>query len=240
MNNMVLIPGLGSDAAVWSRTIENLRDARCTVGDTLKDQSLQDMAQRILAAAPDTFVLAGLSMGGMVALEIMRAEPGRVRGLAIVDSNAFPDTSEQAELRRRTIAAIRAGVDLRAAGQASLARLVHPDASIDVRNEIVDMGVRVGAETYARQIEAVLNRPDQQRVLATINAPTIVITGADDAMTPPSCARAIAASIPEAELTVIPDCGHLPPIEKPRAVAALLRRLLARAFVYGNDQAQEP
>lgn len=234
MSDLVLIPGLGSDAAVWSRTIDALgNDVRCTVGDTLQDRSLSDMARRILAAAPASFVLAGVSMGGMVALEIMRAEPGRVKALAIVDSNAFPDTPEQAEQRRRTIAAVRAGVDLRAAGEASLAWLIDPGAAVDVRHEIVEMGIRVGAETYARQLEAVLNRPDQRPLLETIDVPTLVISGANDTMIPLSCARAIAAAIQKADLNVIPGCGHLPPIEKPQAVADLLRELVERASAYG-------
>ena len=233
MSDLVLIPGLGSDEAVWSRTMNDLDvGVRCTVGDTLQDRTLPDMARRILAAAPATFVLAGVSMGGMVALEIMRTEPHRVTGLAVIDSNAFPDTPEQAEQRRRTIAAVRAGVDLRTAGEASLAWLVHAATAADVRNEIVEMGIRVGAETHARQIEAVLERPDQSVVLADIDVPTLVITGANDAMIPVSCARAIAASIPNSELKVIPDCGHLPPIEKPTVVAELLRGLISRASAF--------
>jgi len=229
MKKLVLIPGLGSDAAVWSRTIAALGDdARCMVGDTLQDESLTGMARRILATAPAAFTLAGLSMGGMVALEIMRLEPARVTGLAIVDSNAFPDTPEQAEQRRRMVAAIRGGIDLDASGRSALTRLIHPDAANEVGDEIVAMGIRVGGETYARQIEAVLHRPDQRPVLSSISIPTLVVTGADDAMIPPSCAEAMAAAITNAELAVIPNCGHLPPIEQPQATAALLRSLFAR------------
>lgn len=151
VKKLVLIPGLGSDATVWSRTMAALGDdAQCMVGDTLRDGSLTGMARRILAAAPATFTLAGLSMGGMVALEIMRLEPARVTGLAIVDSNAFPDTPEQAEQRRRMVAAIRGGIDPGASGRSGLARLIHPDAANEVGDEILAMGVRVGGETYAR------------------------------------------------------------------------------------------
>lgn len=232
MYELVLIPGLGSDAAVWSRTIDALgNDARCMVGDTLQDESLAAIAHRILAAAPERFVLAGLSMGGMVALEIMRMASDRVIGLVIIDSNAFPDTPEQADQRRRTIAALRGGVDLRAAGQAGLGRLVHPDAEDNVKSEIVDMGVRVGADIYARQIEAVLHRDDQRPVLSTIDVPTMVISGADDAMIPLACARAIHAAIGGSVLRVIPNCGHLPPIEKPKDTAGLLRELMAHTSV---------
>lgn len=90
------------------------------------------------------------------------------------------------------------------------------------------MGVRVGAEAYARQIEAVLHRPDQRPVLSEITVPTLVITGASDAMIPVDTARAIAAAIPGSELKVIADCGHLPPIEKPSELAHLLRDLASR------------
>ena len=238
MTNLVLIPGLGSDAAVWSRTIDALgNDVTCSVGDTLQDDSLAGMARRVLAEAPPRFCLAGLSMGGMVALEIMRVAPSRVTGLAILDSTAFPDTPQDADQRRRTVAAVRAGVDLRAAGLASLAWLVHPDTGADIRTEIVEMGLRVGAETYARQIEAVLARGDQRPVLAAIDVPTVVVTGAEDAMIPMDCARAIQSGIRNAELRVIANCGHLPPIEKPKETADLLRDLLAAASALASDPA---
>ena len=101
MNDLILIPGLGSDAAVWSRTISALgNNVQCRVGETLHDDTLLGMAARILADAPATFALAGVSMGGMVALEIMRVAPERVTCLAIIDSNAQPDKSAQAEQRR--------------------------------------------------------------------------------------------------------------------------------------------
>lgn len=226
---LILVPGLGSDRAVWERTIAALGDrADCTVGDTLSDDSLPGMAQRILAAAPERFALAGVSMGGMVALEIVRAAPERVTRLAIIDSNARPDTPEQAEGRRRQIAGARAATDPRALAEASLAWLIHRDAPADVRETMVAMSLRVGMEAYARQSEAVLARPDQRPVLPTIAVPTLVVMGADDAMIPRDRAEEIVAAVPGAELAVIPDCGHLPPIEAPAATAELLARWLAR------------
>ena len=96
MQTLVLIPGLGSDAAVWRRTIAALGDeVECRVGDTLNDDSLADMAARILGEAPKRFALAGVSMGGMVALEMMRIEPERVSHLALVDTTVSPDTLSQ-------------------------------------------------------------------------------------------------------------------------------------------------
>lgn len=226
---LILVPGLGSDAAVWERTVAALGErADCTIGDTLSDETLPGMARRILAAAPDRFALAGVSMGGMVALEIVRAAPERVTRLAIVDSNARPDTPEQAEGRRRQIVGARAPGDPRARIEASLAYLIHPDAPADVREAIVAMSLRVGMEAYARQSEAVLNRQDQRPILPKVAVPTLVVMGAADAMIPRDRAEEIAAAIPGAELAIIPDCGHLPPIEAPGALAALLARWLER------------
>src|SRR5580704_16286830 len=101
MQTLVMIPGLGSDSAVWRRTIEAMKSSvDCLVGDTLSDDSLEGMAQRILDQAPESFALAGVSMGGMVALEMMKAAPDRVAQLALVDTNARPDTFRQKIYRR--------------------------------------------------------------------------------------------------------------------------------------------
>ena len=103
MHSVVLVPGLGSDATVWQLTIAELAsEANCRVGDTLSDDSLPAMAARILKDAPSRFALAGVSMGGMVALEIMQAAPERVEKLALFDTNARPDTAEQTARRRAT------------------------------------------------------------------------------------------------------------------------------------------
>lgn len=229
MQDLVLIPGLGSDGAVWARTIAALgSDARCLVGDTLRDDSLAGMAERILAAAPSGFHLAGVSMGGMVALEIMRLAPERVRGLALVDTNARPDTPEQADRRRAANAVVLAAPDLRALAQGSLGTLVHDNAPEDVRTGLLDMTERVGAETYARQNLAVAARADQRPILAAVRVPTIVVVGADDRMTPPALSEEIASRVPGAELHVIPGCGHLPPIEAPQLMAGYLRALMRR------------
>lgn len=119
MDTLVMIPGLGSDSAVWNRTIAALEgEVSCLVGNTLNDDSLPDMARRILGQAPPAFWLTGVSMGGMVALEIMRVAPGQVKGLALVDTNARPDTEEQAKRRRVANTAILATDDLRLLAEA--------------------------------------------------------------------------------------------------------------------------
>src|ERR1019366_4359966 len=169
MTSLVLIPGLGSDGTVWARTIAALGDDVPTlIGDTLVDATLKDMACRILNEAPPSFCLAGVSMGGMVSLEIMRIAPERVRALALVDTNAQPDTEEQKTRRRAINAAMLAAKDIRTLGGSSLDYLVHSSASESVRRELIDMTVRVGAETYVRQSEAVMARDDLRPILSSI------------------------------------------------------------------------
>ena len=229
MQTLILIPGLGSDGAVWRRTIAALEtDASCIVGDTLSDPTLPKMAKRILALAPPRFALAGVSMGGMVAMEILKLAPERVTRLALVDTNARADTLTQKAYRRAANLAVGALGDYRALAERSLSSLIHPDAPQDVRDEMVEMSVRVGPQAYVRQNRAVTARKDLRPVLAGIAVPTAVIVGEQDRLTPLAMSLEIQALTPGSTLHVIPDCGHLPPIEKPEAMAALLREWLAQ------------
>ena len=228
MRDLVLVPGLGSDAAVWARTAAALGgDARCTVGDTFRDDTLAGVARTILAAAPEQFALAGVSMGRAVALEMMRLAPERVTHLALVDTNARPDTPEQ-EARRRIInAAMLQATDLAALARPAIRAMVAAAADPSVHAELEAMTLRVGAAAYVRQSEAVLARADLRPVLATVRTPTLVVVGAEDAMTPLACAEELWDGVAGAELDVIPGCGHLPPIETPQVMAELLRGLMA-------------
>jgi len=229
MDTLVLVPGLGSDAAVWRPTIDALGTGHdCRVGETLRDDSLRGMAARILADAPPRFALAGVSMGGMVALEMMRVAPDRVTRLALFDTNARADTPEQSQRRRASDAAMLAADDLRALSAPFIAFMIHPGAERAVHDALADMTLRVGAAAYVRQNRAVAARDDLRPVLSGIAVPTMVAVGAQDLMTPPALAREMQEAIPGATLSVIPDCGHLPPIERPDATAALLREWLAR------------
>jgi pimeloyl-ACP methyl ester carboxylesterase len=229
---LVLVPGLGSDAAVWRRTISGLgEEYRCLVGDTLSDDTLPAIARRILGQAPPSFALAGVSMGGMVALEMMKAAPERVTLLALVDTNARPDTFGQKIYRRLANAAVGLTKDFERLAARNLGSLVHPSTAGDVRAELVAMSARVGAKAYIRQNRAVTARGDLRKVLANVAIPTAVIVGREDRLTPVALSQEIHALTPGSTFHVIPDCGHLPPIEKPEITAALLKALLARHSV---------
>ena len=224
---LVLIPGLGSNGIVWQRTIAMLGDAAaCTIGDTLQDDSLLAMAARILAAAPPTFALAGVSMGAMVGIEIATLAPDRVTHLALFDTNPRADTPEQVERRLATNAAVAATGDFAALAALGLGSLIRPDSPPDIVADMIAMSVAVGPETYIRQNLAAAGRRDLRPLLPAIAMPTLVAVGADDVLTPPRLVEEVAAGIPGAAFHVIPDCGHLPPIERADATAALLRTLI--------------
>ena len=224
---LVLVPGLGSNGIVWERTIAALGDAaECTIGDTLCDDTLPAMAARILADAPPRFALAGVSMGGMVAMEIVAQAPDRVERLALFDTNARPDTTEQTARRRATNVALAAAPDPSLLARAGRGTLIHPMHDPEVDELLDRMGTEVGIPAYIRQNEAVIARGDSRPRLAAVAVPTLVAVGAEDAMTPRAMTDEIAALVPGARLRVIPDCGHLPPLEKPVATASLLREWL--------------
>ena len=178
------------------------------------------MARRILDGAPDKFVLAGVSMGGMVAMELMQLAPFRVTHLALIDTNARPDTVRQKIYRSVSQHGRRNDERLSPT-------LVHPDVSEDVKSEMIEMSMRVGPKTYVRQNRAVSARRDLREMLPRIAVSTSVIVGEKDVLIPVARSREIHDLAPGSTLHIIPDCGHLPPIEKPTIVADLLWELMA-------------
>lgn len=230
-SDLLLLPGLLCDAALWEAQVAGLAGvARCHVADVTRDDSLAGMAARALAAAPPRFALAALSMGGYLAFEIMRQAPGRVARLALLDTSARPDTPEQARRRRGLMTLTRSG-QFKGVTPRLLPQLVHP-SHLDgpVGAAVMAMAERVGREAFLRQQAAILGRPDSRPDLPGIGMglrlPVLVAVGDADVLTPPGLAAEIAAGIPGARLHGIPGCGHLPPMEAPALVTALLREWL--------------
>lgn len=224
---LLLLPGLLCDARLWQDQAEGLRDiAAPQVADLTQDASLGGMALRALDAAPPRFALAGLSMGGYVALEILRRAPERVTHLALFDTGARADTEEQSRRRRGLMALTRSG-QFKGVTPRLLPSLLHPD-HVDgpLGHAVREMAERVGREAFLRQQQAILSRPDSRPMLPGIAVPTLVAVGEQDILTPPELAEEMAAAIPGASLARIPDSGHLPSMEQPAAVNALMRAWL--------------
>lgn len=226
---LVLVPGLGSDAWIWAQQRDALSDtAEVVIADTRSDDTLGGMAERLLAAAPARFSLAGISMGGFVCLEVMQRAPGRVERLALFDTTAHPDSAERTRQRAATAALIRDGASYAGLTQRGRAAMLHPATPDAVAEGVVEMALRVGVDAYLRQNAAAMARADYRPLLSTIAVPTLVAVGAEDRTTPPALSREIAAAVAGAVLEVIDGAGHLPPVEQPARVTALLREWLAR------------
>jgi len=221
---IVLIPGLNCTAAVYSAQVPALwQFGPVTVAHHRHGRSMAEIAARILAAAPPRFALGGFSMGGYIALEIMRQAPERVLRLALIDTSARPDAPEQTERRRQLMDIARAG------GFARIADLqfpngVHPDNVGDeaLRTLHRDMALANGMAAYLDQQEAIIARPDSRPDLAAIACPTLIVVGDGDQITPPALAREMADLIAGARVVTVPKAGHMALIEQPQAVTAAL------------------
>jgi pimeloyl-ACP methyl ester carboxylesterase len=225
---IVLIPGLFSSPRLYADQISPLwRYGPVTLADHTRDDSMAAIARRILSTAPPRFALAGLSMGGYIAFEVMRQAPERVVKLALLDTAAHPDTAEQATLRCAQIELARNG-RYSEIPEALFPRLVHPSRHNDeaLRQTVRLMAEETGAEAFIRQQTAIMNRPDSRPGLGAIACPTLVLVGDHDELTPPDRAREIAGAIGHARLVVVPDSGHLSTLEQPqRATQALVEWL---------------
>ncbi|SEQ13776.1 Pimeloyl-ACP methyl ester carboxylesterase [Devosia sp. YR412] len=226
-SDLLLLPGLICDERLWRDVISGL-DARASVADLTQDDSMVAMAARALAAAPPRFALAGLSMGGYVALEIMRQAPERVTHLALLDTSARADDEARRETRRKGIELVGQGKFI-GVSRGLLGSLIAPQhMGTDIARDVQAMSERVGKEAYLRQQVAILGRVDSRATLATIKVPTLVGVGEVDKMTPPELAEEIAAGIVGAELVRFADSAHLPTMENPAAVVEAMRGWLGR------------
>lgn len=227
---LVLLPGLLCDAALWAHQRTFLADAAdISVPDLTGHDSVGELARHVLGTAPPRFALAGLSMGGYVAFEILRQAPERVAKLCLVDTTARADSDEQKERRRGLVRLARTG-RFRGVTPRLLPLLIHPDRMEEdkVAGEVMRMAERVGRDAFCRQQNAILNRPDSRPDLSRIQCPTLVITGREDQLTPPDRGQEMAAGIADAKFAVVEHCGHLAPLEQPEATTALMRLWLTQ------------
>ena len=230
---LMLLPGLVCDAAVWAPQVAAL-PAQCVVPAWGLRDSLTAMAEQVLAEAPtERFQMAGHSMGGRVALEVMRLAPQRVERLALLDTGTHPlpagEAGEKERAGRMALLKIAQEQGMRAMGRQWARPMVHPSQQgTPLFEAILDMIERSSPEQFAAQINALLNRPDAAALLSTIVCPTLVLCGRDDAWSPPAQHEAMQAAIPNASLSIIEHCGHMCTMEQPQAVTEALAAWLRR------------
>jgi pimeloyl-ACP methyl ester carboxylesterase len=199
------------------------------VGDLTRDWSISAMAARVLAAAPPRFALAGLSLGGIVALEIARRAPQRVERLALLSTTARPPTAVQVEQWRLLAKLACAGRLDEVVREQLLPKLVSASrlACPHITTTVMAMAEAVGPHAYVRQLTALETRIDSRPQLGQIACPTLVLAGEADVICPPELHAELAAGIPEAQFMRLPNCGHLSTLEQPARVTEVLSAWLA-------------
>jgi pimeloyl-ACP methyl ester carboxylesterase len=235
---LMLLPGLLCDAAVWAGQCEALaQQAQCVVVDYGRSDGIEAMARLVLAAAPTPrFALAGHSMGGRVALEVLRLAPERVERLALLDTGYQPLPSgadgERERAQRLALLETARSQGMRAMGERWAAGMVHP-ARLENRlrgevfEQILEMIARSTPDIFAAQITALLGRPDALPVLRAIAVPTLLLCGRQDAWSPLARHVEMAEIIPGARLAVVEEAGHMAPMERPVEVSRHLADWLA-------------
>lgn len=231
-STLVLLPGLLCDEQVWADQVAGLSGQPCVVPDYGERASITAMAEHVLATVPaQRLCVAGHSMGGRVALELTRLAPHRVERLALLDSGAAPRpegpeglAEEEQRLALLTIA--------RDEGMAAMARrwaigMVHPSRlNSPLFEAIVAMVARKTPAVFEAQIRALLARPDAHPVLAQLRCPTLLLCGRQDNWSPLARHAQMQSLVPQAELVVVEDAGHMTTMEQPAAVNLALRRWL--------------
>lgn len=231
---LFILPGLLCDETCFTHQKAGLSDALDVRSPHFRGfDSMATMAAHVLADAPERFMLAGFSMGGRVALEIMAqmmraGTPERVQKLCLFDTGATPEPADGAQKRQPLVdLAYAKGMD--ALTDVWLPPMLGPSRRDDsaFKAAIYEMIRRSSPADHEKQIHALVTRLDYQQLLPKIACPTLVVCGADDAWSTPEHHRAMAAAIPGAQLEIIPDAGHFVSMEQPEAFTRALRKFFA-------------
>lgn len=226
---LVLVPGLLCSDALFEPQVRGLGGvADVSLARLLKQDRIEAMAASVLASAPDRFALAGLSLGGYVAFEILRQAPERVTRLALLNTNARADRPDQIK-QREVLVGLAQTMGVRAVQAMLLPFLINKDrlGELDLREGVLRMASWVGRDAFIRQQAAIIARPDNRPFLSEIRCPTLIVVGRQDMLTPVKVAQEMHEGIAGSRLEVLEACGHLSTLEQPEAVNGLLSEWLA-------------
>ncbi len=230
---LVLIPGMMCDARLYGPQILHFSHTHnVMVASITQGERIEEIASQILTDAPQKFALAGLSMGGIVAMEILRRAPERITRLCLMDTNPLAETPQSAAAYEPMIVGIKAGrMGDVIRGFMKPEFLAPGPGRLGVLAEVQAMAESLGPEVFLRQIRALQRRRDQQAALRRATMPALVICGAHDTLTPVKRHEFMAELIPYAKLAVIEDAGHLPTLEAPEEVNRLLGEWMRQPYV---------
>jgi pimeloyl-ACP methyl ester carboxylesterase len=220
----VLIPGLLCDRFVWEPVLERIA---AEVAERSTRDDLAQMARDCLARYPGELRVAGHSMGARVALEMARQAPDRIVRLALLDTGIHPLRDGETEKRAEIVEyAHRNG--MAALAERWLPGMVYEEnrKNAELMRGLTDMVLRMDADLHARQIKALVNRPDASSYLSEIRCPVLLVVGRQDQWSPVSQHEQMLRLLPDARLEVIEEAGHFAPVEQPGTVARLVADFL--------------
>lgn len=219
---LYFLPGIGCDQALWGPTLRHLTLAAEVHTPAFEGETVEEMAAAVLAQAPARFLLVGHSFGGYVALAMLAAAPQRIAGLVLIATSPLADSPRQAR-RRRLLLARPEPVEGSAAAFTRLpGRVLAASAAPELHAIAAAMLARTGTDQHRQQQRAAALRHDQQQALGHYGGPLAIVHGGQDRVIPSARAEEMARLVPSATLILLPDCGHLPPLEAPEAVAQTL------------------
>jgi pimeloyl-ACP methyl ester carboxylesterase len=218
---LVLVPGTLCDGRVYDPVMALLPPRETILRLPIGHETAPDMAKALLARLPPRFALAGFSLGGIVALEMIAREPHRFAGLALIDTTPNPDPEPNWTRRRNAVArAAKVGLDRYVSDKIWSAGVADATRETNAHRQLLtDMSVALGIDTFRQQSEIAIHRADSRPRLAAIGVPTLVLCGEDDQLCLAETHRQMAAAIPRAQLALIPQAGHFALIEQPAAAA---------------------
>ncbi|WP_415403642.1 alpha/beta fold hydrolase [Tateyamaria sp. SN3-11] len=230
---LVFLPGMMCDARLFGPQIAALSpDFSVMVSPVTRGERIEEIASGLLDELPQRFALAGLSMGGIVAMEILRRAPDRITRLALMDTNPLAETPQVAAAREPQIVKVRTGQMLDVMREEMKPHYLAPGP---YRNEIMDlvmdMADALGPEVFIRQSRALQRRRDQQGTLRKCKVPTLILCGAHDALCPVKRHTFMAELIHGAELKVLEHAGHLPTLEMPDETTQALRDWMKQPLI---------
>ncbi|MFK7880080.1 alpha/beta fold hydrolase [Roseobacter sp.] len=230
---LILLPGMMCDARLFGPQIAELSaDTGVMVAPITQGERIEEIASSVLDLLPKRFALAGLSMGGIVAMEILRRAPDRVSRIAFMDTNALAETPQFAAAREPQIVAARAGRMLEIMREEMKPNYLAPGPHrSEILDLVMDMAEVLGPEVFVRQSRALQRRRDQQSTLRKCKVPTLVLCGRHDALCPVKRHEFMSELIPYAKLRVIEDAGHLPTLEQPEKTTQALREWMGLPLV---------
>ncbi len=230
---LVLLPGMMCDARLFGPQIAELSsEMPVMTAPVTQGERVEEIASALLPLLPQKFALAGLSFGGIVAMEILRRAPDRVTRIALLDTNPLAETPQSSAAYEPLIVSAKAGQL-----EKVIETFMQPDylapgpQRADILGIVKEMGLYLGPDVFIRQVRALQRRRDQQSTLRKCKVPALVMCGEHDKLTPVKRHTFMAELIPYAELKVLEGAGHLPTLEQPAATTAALRDWMRQPYV---------